>query len=435
MYAKPMRLNDHLGPSYYGYAYEKDKADLFGIELELEGRGIRTDAAKIRTLWDIHNDGSLRRRDAADDALEYVLRKPLPKTETLTAIQLLFQFLTKPDVRVYDSYRTSTHVHVNFLNDTMITLYNFITLAILTDELLVSLNGEHRVGNNFCLRFIDAPAVIDQMVKSIKVHGTINDVGRDNRYGSVNLCSLFKFGSIEFRSLECTTDFERLDHWVSTLQALKDAARTYDNPMSIIQEYSMMGDDQFLYKVLGGRALKYLRVGDYKGMMRRGMRLAQDFAYCAEWKQVDEGQYKPKKGTKSFDDAIAQRAAIADAQAGLQLNGLRAAPPPPGFADALAAERAIIRRREEERERNRGIQQQAEAIARGARGAARAPAPRAGRVNDQGVPIAEARPARQVPEWLIQEERWGAQPVAINLDPIDPGLLRDDDENDNRDFN
>lgn len=295
---KPMRLTQFLGPEYFGADLVPAKADIYGIELELEGRGIRTEAQRINELWEVHNDNSLRRRSPEDDALEYVLRRPLAKDKTQEALQLLFQHLNRPDVQVYDSYRTSTHVHVNMQMDTFLTLYNFITLCIVTDELLVSQNGDHRIGNNFCLRFIDAPAVIDTMVKSLQAHGNINNLGRDDRYGSVNFCSLFKFGSVEFRSLECTTDFARLDHWMSTIQAMKTASRTYANPAEIISEYSVRGPDRFLAKILGIQAVKYLRVKDWEGMLQRGMRLAQDFAYCSDWIPA-EADAKKEQGKKS----------------------------------------------------------------------------------------------------------------------------------------
>ncbi|CAM6031251.1 unnamed protein product [Sphagnum compactum] len=129
-------------------------------------------------------------------------------------------------------------------------------------------NGDTRIGNNFCLRTRDAEGQITELVSSIKSSGHIVFLNNSNRYSATNFASLIKFGTIEFRSLECTTDIDRVVHWIKTVQALKMAAREYDNPREIIAQFSRMGIHKFIRHNLQDCAYKYLNLPGYSQMMR-----------------------------------------------------------------------------------------------------------------------------------------------------------------------
>lgn len=271
--------------------------DLFGIEVELEGRKINTNKESITKYWGVHADGSLRVFKPGAEACEYVFKKPLDMLETQRAIAVLFEYLTKnPGTEVFDSYRTSIHVHVNCLNDTIRTIVNFLTLSIIFDELFVSQNGETRTGNNFCLRSRDAEGQITDLINSVRKGGTLYNLSVNDRYSSVNFSSLLKFGTVEFRSLECTTDYDRVIHWIKTLQALKTASRQYEDPREIISKFSRRGPMGFMISHLGSQYEKYASVPGSHQLLHNGMRLAQDFAFCSDWRQPLEGskQIKPK---------------------------------------------------------------------------------------------------------------------------------------------
>jgi len=156
---------------------------------------------------------------------------------------------------------------------------------VILDELLVSQNGEHRVGNNFCFRAKDAMGQIVELVNSISQGSDFFGIQQNNRYSSINFASLLKFGSIEYRSLECTLHEGRLMHWIGTLQQIKERARTFQNPTAIIQQFSMMDSTEFLKNSLGPYAIKYLKVAGFEEMLRDGMRIAQDLAFCSAWNE------------------------------------------------------------------------------------------------------------------------------------------------------
>ena len=269
--------------------------DLFGLEVELEGKKIVTELYPVADYWKIHQDGSLRANKLGSQACEYVFRHPLSLKGTEAALKALIEYLTEtPGVEVFDSYRTSIHVHVNCLNESIRTIVNFITLSIIFDELFVSQNGETRIGNNFCLRSRDAEGQIADLIQSVSKYGSLYNLAANDRYSSVNMSGLLKFGTVEFRSLECTTDLNRIMHWVKSVQALKVSARGYENPREIIGKFSRKGPLGFMISHLGDQSEKYTQVPGAHQMLQNGMRLAQDFAYCSDWQLPSKEQIEAK---------------------------------------------------------------------------------------------------------------------------------------------
>lgn len=283
MFTGSMKLNATMANQIPIGGNAQAYPDAYGVEIELEGRNIITKRAAIQEWWEQHNDGSLRQLKENSQAIEYVFRQALPKNETEKAIDVLMDYLNSDGVEVFESYRTSIHVHVNFAMETFRTIYNFMVLSIILDELLTSQNGNHRIGNNFCLRAKDAQGQIQSLIQSITTQHEFFNVAGGERYSSINFVSLMKFGSIEFRSLECTTHKGRLMHWINTLAQIKQVSKTFGNPTEIISAFSRLGPRDFLQLVLGPFSMKYRQVSGYESMLHNGMRLAQDLAYCSTW--------------------------------------------------------------------------------------------------------------------------------------------------------
>lgn len=300
MYKKPMLLKETSQDFGHHTLYPDcfQNTEMFGIEVELEGSGgISVPTLEIDNRWAKHDDGSLRKLAPGDECVEYVLRQPMTKQETITSLIMLMTFLKSDNKKVYDSYRTSIHVHVNCLADKLIHVYNFVTLCIIFDELLASLNGAHRIGNNFCLRTKDAEGQITDLVNSINTHGNLYGVNGNWRYSSINFVSFPKFGTVEFRSLEGTTNLARITAWINVIDRMKKASRTFVNPQEIIRGFSHAnGPREFCELILGKEhTATYIQVPGFENMMFDGMRLAQDFAFCSNWTQKEE---QPVKKTK-----------------------------------------------------------------------------------------------------------------------------------------
>jgi hypothetical protein len=294
MYTGKMKLDDVLS-RHLGIQDQAKFADVFGIEVELEGKKIVSCGQQILSYWRQVSDGSLRKLIAGDEAIEYVSRVPMNLVSTEKAINLLFTFLNTPPTQVYESYRTSIHVHVNYSQESFRTIYNAMVLSLILDELLVSQNGEHRIANNFCLRAKDALGQVKGLIQSIEQGSEFFDIAVNDRYSSINFASTMKFGSIEYRSQECHTHEGRLMHWIGTLQRIKERARQYGDPTEIVQQFSMFDPTEFLVNVLGPYSMKYKKVDGMAEMLRNGMRIAQDLAFCSAWNAVDKAEPLPKQ--------------------------------------------------------------------------------------------------------------------------------------------
>lgn len=302
MYTNPIPLNE---PLYQIRGVSKStKNDLFGLEIELEGKGIMgpTLDPKFTKLWEAVPDGSLKAYKPGDQTIEYRFTKPLDMDGTEIALKLLNEHLSKPEVTIYHTGRTSVHVHINVNNEPMAVIYNYITLLTIFDELLVSQNGKHRIGNNFCLRAKDAEGFLISISQSLSHYGNLGNLQHNNRYSSINVMSMFKFGSVELRSLECTIDNVRIMNWVRTLLAIKNSAKNFKNPLEIVSSFSQLGPERFFLNILGAQAIRYMKVLDRHRMLFAGMRLVQEFANCCTWEPwvQKEGEdlkkpYKPVK--------------------------------------------------------------------------------------------------------------------------------------------
>lgn len=299
MFTRKMNLEDQIVRHIPVQDAAQRHSNAYGIEVELEGKNITSPPENVVKYWSQTKDGSLRVKMPGDQATEYITNGPLTLDQVEKAVSALFSYLTSPGVKVYESYRTSIHVHMNFAMESFRIIYNFITLSLILDELLVSQNGEHRIGNNFCLRARDALGQVQSLIQSIEGNHNFFNVPNVERYSSINFAALTKFGSIEFRSLECTTHEGRLMHWIGTLSHLKERAKLFRNPTEIIQSFSLLGPKSFLASVLGPYAMKYSNVPGMESMLFNGMRIAQDVAYCSAWNEID-----PNKFDNSTDDKI-----------------------------------------------------------------------------------------------------------------------------------
>jgi len=70
------------------------------------------------------------------------------------------------------------------------------------------------------------------------------------RYASMNVASVFKYGSVEFRSLRSTRDWGRILTWVKALTYIKEAANRFADPKAVVENISLNGAVEFARSVL-----------------------------------------------------------------------------------------------------------------------------------------------------------------------------------------
>lgn len=247
-----------------------------GVEIEVEGDNL----PHPDKYWRREADGSLRGESA-----EYVLTKPLTLAQLTIALKYLEKAYKDNGSVIHDSVRAGVHVHVNVQKLTIVELFNFITLYLVLEELLVQYCGPTRVGNLFCLRACDADYLIDRLKHALR-RGHFRTLVDDNlRYASMNVKSLGSYGSLEFRAMRSTTDFNVLHTWASVLVRLREAAKGFADPTDIINGFSEGEAEGFLDRTLGEYADIFRQYGDVAGCLTRGMRIAQDVAFATDWQK------------------------------------------------------------------------------------------------------------------------------------------------------
>lgn len=256
---------------------KKRVARPIGFEVEMEGKRL----PRKLTNWRVTTDGSLK----GEEAREYVLTKPMTYLEFCNALTELKTALKESNSRVDISVRAGVHTHINVQDLTPLELFNYITLCILMEELLAEFCGKNRIGNLFCLRATDANYLI-KVIKDVAETGNFNLFHTDDiRYSFMNLKAVVEHGSVEFRGMRSTTDFDVLKQWVQILQKLKKSSKDFKRPDEIIMRFSGSTAQEFLKEILGERA-KLLQFHDADKLLFNGMRSAQDIAYGTEWERL-----------------------------------------------------------------------------------------------------------------------------------------------------
>lgn len=249
-----------------------------GIEIELENE--RFPANLFDEYWKTVRDGSLRRNGA-----EYVLRHPIERDAVALALSDL-KDATETQFPI-PSTNAGVHVHINVQDLNMKQVAQIICLYLLLEDKLVRYCGKSRENNLFCLRASDAQDLVQYIAHIFSSAEYFRLEDDDYRYASINLTSLPKYGSLEFRAMRSDGDFEAVQKWVNILLQIKDAALRFNSPLEIVELASMQGHIDLARDVLGEYADDIIRPEDEKSLVRSARRI-QDIAYCVmDWSEVE----------------------------------------------------------------------------------------------------------------------------------------------------
>lgn len=262
------------------------KGDI-GVEIEIEGDNLPHKA----TGWKVVEDGSLRGESA-----EYVLKNPVAIEDLNKMFKSLRKAFEEAESEIHESHRAGTHVHINVQDYTFVELYNFITVFILLEEGLLNLCPSSRRGNHFCLRTKDAGYSLDRLWKAAELADVNKLNTEDIRYSAMNITSVFRHGSVEFRFLQSTEDFDTIKDWCKLFYHLGEFAKTFSDPQKIVGQISFDGFETFCEKALGPYFAKFSAHPDWKATVKRGVRSAQDIAYSRDWAKVSLDIFDKKQG-------------------------------------------------------------------------------------------------------------------------------------------
>jgi len=255
---------------YRGY---KANGDL-GVEIEVEGLKL----PRIRHYWDEEFDGSLR-----GECKEYVLKKPSSFAGVVKALDHLDNAYKECGTEVYESVRAGVHVHVNVQELSTVQLFTFITAYIVLEDLLVNFCGEYREGNLFCLRVKDADYLQYILEKTAKDRDFSRFSSDILRYSSMNVVSLSKFGSLEFRAMRGTRDLGVIKNWAKVLLQLRNSACKFDNPIELVDWIANNSTESFLELFLGDLKEELCQGKDLDKYVREGFCRAISLAKCVDW--------------------------------------------------------------------------------------------------------------------------------------------------------
>lgn len=250
-----------------------------GIEIEVEGSNLPI----CEEYWNNEKDGSLKGLETA----EYVLRKPTDLDGVVIALEYLSEMYKACGTKVDDTVRAGVHIHINCQKLTMVQLYTFMTVYLVLENVLVRWCGPSREGNLFCLRASDAEGVLTvarEAAISKKFRACM--FSDDIRYASMNMKALGNYGSLEFRAMRGTDNFNLIYKWASILYGLKEFSKNINKPIEVIEQFSVLGPTGFMKWALGDN-YDELSCEDEEKLLWEGARNAQDIAFCTNWDEVD----------------------------------------------------------------------------------------------------------------------------------------------------
>lgn len=262
----------------------------FGVEIEVEGENL---PGKLK-YWTVERDGSLN-----ENGLEYVLAKPSSLQDTFAALEELEGRYKAMDSEIYDTVRAGIHVHINTQSLDMVQLHNFILTYLIFENLLVSYCGESREGNLFCLRAKDAKALPLMIRESLKRQRFAFYADEDFRYASINLMALHRYGSLEFRAMRSTNDFDAIRNWILLLKDVKDFSLKFDDPTKIVESLSQGGFHLFAKECFGERINLFGKTDEeLTEYVKSGARISQSIAYATDWGSLKKKFEKPNRVPK-----------------------------------------------------------------------------------------------------------------------------------------
>lgn len=259
-----------------------------GVEIEMEGENLPHHVP----YWKNERDGSLR-----GESIEYILQKPMELEEVKKSLSALEDSLKENKASVKDTYRAGVHVHLNVQDKTLAQVFTIGCCYLVLEKLLTNWCAPSRVGNHFCLRASDAEGLTYYLRRFLidEDWAYLNSDGI--RYSGINFKSVTKLGSLEFRTLESTTNFNKIYVWARMLNSIKVFSERFENPVDFIEWVKAKGTEHFLSQCLG---VDYMRLecSNAKQYMKEGLRHAQDLAYAREWNSSNLNIFK--KSSRMF---------------------------------------------------------------------------------------------------------------------------------------
>jgi hypothetical protein len=306
---------------------------MFGVEIEVEGNALpRAIGTRVGSVsWVTHDEGSLRAPNGVDrGGAEYVFSQPCDLEESREMLTKLFEEIQTQGGEIVNSYRTSTHVHINMRDFKLNNLASFVVLWGMFEDVLAEYSGEGRAGNLFALRLSDSDFAVTAWIDAFKSGDFA--FNRDYRYLALNGACLGTFGSLEVRTFRGISSVDEVMPWLEALKRLREVADEYADPFSIATDFSAYGARGMIERLFAGLPIlsDLLAIEDANPSTSAGFRRVQPIIYCLPWQDVlpeIAKVYVPNP----FDTGPKKKPAAARRTAEMRFNPAPAMPVPEGL--------------------------------------------------------------------------------------------------------
>ena len=246
--------------------------NIIGLEVEMEGEGLMGLGVNG---WKKDGDGSLR-----GHGVEFILDHPLSEKDAYKAVDSLYKNF-KLFGKIKPSNRCGVHVHVNCQWMEIEQVFNYITLYLILEDLIIKWCGEDREGNLFCLRAKDAEWLIYNLIRD-KGAGIFSETTnkRMYKYAAINVAAIYYYGSLEFRSLRTPSSPKPIKDMISLLLRIRDKALEVKEGKDFISACSARGETEWAREILGPH-FNMLRCEGMEYMIMDGVRRIQALAYTS----------------------------------------------------------------------------------------------------------------------------------------------------------
>lgn len=254
---------------------------VFGLELELEGHNVALNDVATRG-WRRNHDGSLR--GGPGNAIEYTTQGSKSFEDTQKLVTNLFKKFKEHKIKFNDSIRTSTHVHLNFSDKPIKQAFNFFILFTMLEEVLQHYSGEDRKGNLFCISTREAEGIMGVLASAVARCDFSGFAGDRYKYSACNLSCLYKFGTVEVRTMRGAVSADQVNTWVSILNDMYEYSLNMVSPVDLVRDLSLFGADELMKRIFKPENYKALMssfpaVQTLHYSLMEGARIIQVFAY------------------------------------------------------------------------------------------------------------------------------------------------------------
>lgn len=293
---------------------------LIGIEVEFEipRDSSHHEMSNVRG-WTKHSDGSLQY------GVEYVLTSPLYGDDLTRAIYSFFN----AEFALVRNTTSSTHIHVDMTEKetTLASIQTLLSIVYVLEPAIFRIVDPSRewCGYTNPLESADVGVLASLMAGSRgKFYTGTGSIG--SRYYGVNVQSLTKFGSLEFRYFPTATSAAELIDWIKLVQCIKLASLTLSESREVIETFFDANSyDKFLSDFFFDWKEKILEHVPYRRARKRAKLLSTklNLAESQMMQEVDvrkvlgKGRFKKIKSLPSIDD-LSSAARITRADNGIE---------------------------------------------------------------------------------------------------------------------